>query len=135
MNATTTTDRRQTSGVGACVDNNTDTVVDDDDGLDAITHINVAAQYDGKVQILRKSNGDLLQFQLSEEDGSGIGGEGCHNITDESHRTTVTTVENLLEDTQEEISRTEQENKMDTFDDAFLTDVSKNSKILLFFRI
>ena len=108
MNATTTNDRRHTSGVGVCVDNNTDTVVDDD-GLDAITHIiNVAAQYGGKVQILRKLNGDLLQFQLSEEDGSGIGGEGCHNITDESHRTTVTTVENLLEDTQEEKSRTEE---------------------------
>ena len=128
MNATTTTDRRQTSGVGVCVDNNTDTVVDDD-GLDAITHIiNVAAQYGGKVQILQKSNGDLLQFQLSEEDGSGIGGESCHNITDESHRTTVTTVENLPEDTREEKSRTEEgntqkeeennqkeeENKMDT---------------------
>ena len=129
MNATTTTDRRQTSGVGVCVDNNTDTVVDDDDGLDAITHIiNVAALYGGKVQILRKSNVDLLQFQLPEEDGSGIGGESCHNITDESHRTTVTTVENLPEDTREEKSRTEEgntqkegennqkeeENKMDT---------------------
>ena len=45
-----------------------------DGGLDAISQIvNVAAQYGGKVQILQKSNGDLLEFQL--EDGSGVEGE------------------------------------------------------------
>ena len=74
----------------------------------------------------------MLQFQLSEEDGSGIGGEGCHNITDESHRTTVTTVENLLEDTQEEKSRTEEENNQKEEENKMDTSVLTSGKDLSF---
>lgn len=86
------TDRRKTTDVGICTENNTDNTNNDtaDDGLDAITHIiNVATQYGGKVQILQKSNGDLLQFQLSEEDGPAV---EDNSSTDES-RTPTTTVE------------------------------------------
>lgn len=101
LHATTTTpDRRQTSDAGICTEGNTNSNDTVDDGLDAITHIiNVATQYGGKVQILQKSNGDLLQFQLSEEDGSGAV-EG-HHATDES-RTTVTPEENNVPGDSEE---------------------------------
>lgn len=70
----------------------------DGDGLDAITHIiNVAAQYGGKVQILQKSNGGLIQFQLDDDSNAENTTEKSRTLSSKTTDVKVTTDENISE--------------------------------------